>query len=73
MIDDFLTMETWLNDNIAIPGEVYREFVKYLYQQNLLVQNRMPVGKHIVDLRSDPPTRRLSRSTVKGGEAVLRS
>jgi polyhydroxyalkanoate synthase len=49
-IDDFLTMEMWLNDNIAIPGEVYREFVKYLYQQNLLVQNKMPVGKHTVDL-----------------------
>src|SRR5258708_36308830 len=50
-IDDFLTMETWLNDNIPVPGEVYREFVKYLYQQNLLTQNRMPVGKHIIDLR----------------------
>lgn len=50
-IDDFLTMETWLNDNISVPGEVYREFVKYLYQQNLLVQNKMPVGNHTVDLR----------------------
>jgi polyhydroxyalkanoate synthase len=50
-LDDFLTMETWLNDNIPIAGEVYREFVKYLYQQNLLVQNKMPVGKHTVDLR----------------------
>lgn len=50
-IDDFLTMETWLNDNIPVAGEVYREFVKYLYQQNLLVQNKMPVGRHTVDLR----------------------
>ncbi len=50
-LDDFLTTETWLNDNIPVPGDVYREFVKYLYQQNLLVQNRMPVGKHIVDLK----------------------
>lgn len=50
-MDDFLTMETWLNDNIPVAGEVYREFVKYLYQQNLLVQNKMPVGKHVVDLR----------------------
>ena len=49
-VDDFLTMETWLNDNIAVPGEVFREFVKYLYQQNLLVKGRMPVGKHIVKL-----------------------
>lgn len=50
-IDNFLTMETWLNDNIPIPGEVYRQFVKYLYQQNLLVQNKLPVGRHTVDLR----------------------
>ena len=51
-LDDFLTTETWLQDNIPVPGEVYRQFVKYLYQQNLLVQNRMPVGKHIVNLRN---------------------
>ncbi|MBK1877535.1 class III poly(R)-hydroxyalkanoic acid synthase subunit PhaC [Pelagicoccus mobilis] len=50
-VDDFLHMETWLNDNIAVPGEVYREFAKYLFQKNLLTQNKFPVGKHIVDLR----------------------
>ena len=49
-LDDFLTTESWLNDNIPVPGEVYREFVKYLYQKNLLTQNRMPVGNHIVNL-----------------------
>jgi len=51
-LDDFLTTESWLNDNIPVPGEVYRQFVKYLYQQNLLTQNRMPVGKHIVNLQN---------------------
>lgn len=51
-VEDYLTTETWLNDNIPVPGEVYREFVKYLYQQNLLTQNRMPVGKHIVNLKN---------------------
>ena len=50
-VDDYLYMETWLNDNIPVPGEVYREFAKYLFQQNLLVKNRMPLGRHIVDLR----------------------
>jgi len=50
-VDDYLHMETWLNDNIPVPGEVYREFAKYLFQQNLLIKNRMPVGRHIVDLR----------------------
>ncbi len=51
-VEDFLTTESWLHDNIPVPGEVYREFVKYLYQQNLLTQNRMPVGKRIVNLRN---------------------
>ncbi len=51
-LEDFFTTETWLQDNIPVPGEVYRQFVKYLYQKNLLTQNRMPVGKHIVDLRN---------------------
>jgi poly[(R)-3-hydroxyalkanoate] polymerase subunit PhaC len=50
-VDDYLHMETWLSDNIPVPGEVYREFAKYLFQQNLLVKNRMPLGRHIVDLR----------------------
>ena len=40
-----------MNDNIPLPGEVYREFAKYLFQQNLLTKNRMPLGRHIVDLR----------------------
>jgi polyhydroxyalkanoate synthase subunit PhaC len=50
-VDEFLTMETWLNDNVPVAGETFREFVKYLYQQNLLVQNRLPVGKRTVDLK----------------------
>jgi polyhydroxyalkanoate synthase len=50
-VREYLTMETWLNDNIAVPGEVFREFVKYLYQQNLLVKNQMRVGRHIVNLK----------------------
>lgn len=50
-IDDYFAMEGWLNDNIPVPGEVYRQFVKYLYQQNLLVKGRMPIGKHLVNLQ----------------------
>jgi polyhydroxyalkanoate synthase subunit PhaC len=49
--DDFLAVETWLNDNIPVAGQTYREFTKYLYQENLLVQGRMPVGRRMVNLR----------------------
>lgn len=51
-VDDYFHMEGWLNDNISVPGEVFREFVKYLYQQNRLVKNQMPVGKHVVNLKN---------------------
>jgi polyhydroxyalkanoate synthase len=50
-VEEYLTMESWINDNVAVPGEVYRRFVKDLYQQNLLVKNRMQVGSRVVDLR----------------------
>lgn len=51
-VDDYMAMEGWLNDNIAVPGEVFRQFVKYLYQRNLLVKNQFPIGKHVVNLRN---------------------
>ena len=44
-VEEFLTMEAWINDNVAVPGEVFRDFVKHLYQQNLLVKNQMQVGR----------------------------
>jgi polyhydroxyalkanoate synthase len=51
-VDDFLAMETWLNDNIPDAGETFRQFVKYLYQQNRLVKGTMPVGRHTVNLKN---------------------
>ncbi len=49
-LEDFFAMETWLNDNIPVAGEVFREFVKYLFQQNLLIRGRLEVGTRRVDL-----------------------
>jgi polyhydroxyalkanoate synthase len=51
-VEDYFTMESWLNDNIPVPGEVFREFVKYLYQQNRLVKGTLPVGRHTINLRN---------------------
>jgi polyhydroxyalkanoate synthase len=50
-VENFLAMEKWLNDNIPVPGEVFREFIKYCYQENLLVQNRLRINGKLVDLR----------------------
>ena len=47
----FTAFDFWLKDIVSIPGETFRQFVKYGYQQNLLVQNRFPLGHRIVDLK----------------------
>lgn len=48
---NFLAMERWTNDNIPVAGETFRQFVKDLYQRNLLVQGRMHLGERRVDLQ----------------------
>lgn len=50
-IENFLAMEKWLNDNIPVAGEVFREFIKYCYQENLLVENKLRINGKLVDLR----------------------
>jgi polyhydroxyalkanoate synthase len=50
-VDNFLAMEKWLNDNIPVPGEVFREFVKYCYQENQLVENKLRINGKIIDLK----------------------
>ena len=51
LVENFLAMEKWLNDNIPVAGEVFREFIKYCYQENLLVQNKLKIKGRVVDLR----------------------
>jgi polyhydroxyalkanoate synthase subunit PhaC len=49
---EFLATETWLHDSHPVIGEIYREFVKYCYQQNLFIKSQMRVDGNIVDLKS---------------------
>ena len=44
-------LERWLNDNIPVAGETFREFVKKLYQRNELVGGQFRLGERHVDLR----------------------
>jgi polyhydroxyalkanoate synthase len=46
----FVALESWLDDNIAFPGGVYREYIKRLYQDNALVSGEMRVGGERLDL-----------------------
>jgi polyhydroxyalkanoate synthase subunit PhaC len=45
----YFAMERWLNDNIPIPGETFRQFVKDLYQRNALVRGELRLGERRVD------------------------
>lgn len=49
-VTTFLAMERWGADGIPFPGEVYRQYIKDCYQQNLLCQGLMEVGGRRVDL-----------------------
>ena len=50
-VDNFLRVEKWLSDTPPIPGELFREWIRNIYQDNLLVNNKMHVDGHVVDLR----------------------
>jgi len=47
----FMAMEKWVADGVAIPGEVYRQFIKDLYQKNLLAKGKLRLGDHPVKLK----------------------
>jgi polyhydroxyalkanoate synthase len=49
-VSSFFAMERWLNDNIPMAGETFRDFVKKLYQRNELVRGEMMLGDRLVSL-----------------------
>ncbi|MER5190725.1 MAG: alpha/beta fold hydrolase [Candidatus Nitrosocosmicus sp.] len=51
-ISEFFATEMWLNDSPPVIGEIYREFIKYCYQQNLFIKNQMNIDDMIVNLKN---------------------
>jgi polyhydroxyalkanoate synthase len=51
-VEEFFAMETWVNDNIPVAGETFRQFVKDCFQRNLLVQGKMRLGTKRIDLKN---------------------
>jgi polyhydroxyalkanoate synthase len=49
-VDSFLRVEKWLGDTPPIPGELFKQWIKDIYQENLLIQNKMYVGGKRIDL-----------------------
>ena len=50
-VENFVRMEKWIFDSPDVPGETFRQFVQDCYQKNLLIQSKMEVGGHRVDLK----------------------
>jgi polyhydroxyalkanoate synthase subunit PhaC len=47
-VELFLAMEKWINDVVDVPGRMYTDFMKTIFQQNLLVKNQLILaGKHV--------------------------
>ena len=43
-VANYFALERWLNDNIPVAGETFREFVNKLYQRNELVRGELRLG-----------------------------
>jgi polyhydroxyalkanoate synthase len=50
-VENFVRMEKWIFDSPDVPGETFRQFIRDCYQKNLLIQSKMEVGGHRVDLK----------------------
>lgn len=49
-LDGYLALETWGNDNVAIPGEFYRRYLQELYRDDALVKGTFRLGGERVSL-----------------------
>ena len=51
-VDSFLKIEKWLAETPPIPGELFKQWIKGIYQDNLLIQNKMFVENQHVSLEN---------------------
>ncbi len=51
-VDSFMRVEKWLSETPPIPGALFRQWIKDIYQENLLVQDKMYVGGKHISLKS---------------------
>jgi len=50
-VENFVRMERWIFDSPDLPGETFRQFIKDLFQKNLLIQNEMELNGKRIDLK----------------------
>lgn len=51
-VDNFMRVEKWLADTPPIPGELFRQWIRDIYQENLLIQNKMFIEGRQVSLQN---------------------
>lgn len=51
-VENFIRVEKWLSDTPPVSGELFREWIKNVYQDNLLIKNKMYVDGKQVNLRN---------------------
>jgi len=49
-VQNFLRVENWLYDTPAVPGETFRQWVKDIYQKNLLIHDGIKIGNKRIEL-----------------------
>jgi polyhydroxyalkanoate synthase len=50
-VENFVRMEKWIYDSPDVPGELFRQFIRWCYQENRLINNRLEIGGRPVDLK----------------------
>lgn len=50
-LKNFLRMEKWIFDSPDQPGELFRQFIKYFYQENRLIKGNLTIGGRAIDLK----------------------
>lgn len=51
-LDGFLALETWGNDNVGLPGEFYRTYIRDLYQRDALINGTFTLRGQPVKLKN---------------------
>lgn len=50
-ITQFFAVEFWLYDSVPIIGKAFEQIINDVYKKNLLIQNKMRLGKELIDLK----------------------
>jgi class III poly(R)-hydroxyalkanoic acid synthase PhaC subunit len=50
-IIQFMAVESWLYDSVPIIGKAFEQIINDIYKKNLLIKNKMMLGKDVIDLK----------------------